>query len=248
VTARRATGRITDPLVATALEQSAAARPSRRAPTEAPIRVLLVDMQRMVLFGLSTLFRSARNCEVVGEATTAEQAVRLSAMHQPEVVVLDGDFPESGAIVATEQICTHSPTTRVVVRSTALDPPALVAAVHAGASGYVLKRTDPVRLVDAVEVVAEGGYVFDEAVASAMTDWYRAGSPTSEPMERLTQQERRIIRLIADGMTNRDIGSSLGLSEYTVKTYVSSVLRKLGLASRAEAAAFIARSEPPPAD
>src|SRR5260370_34911194 len=107
----------------------------------------------------------------------------------------------------------------------------------------MLKLSDPPRLVDAVEVVAGGGVYFEDAIIAAVLEWYRAGQPTGDPLERLSQQERNILRLIAAGGTNRDIAGSLGLRESTVKTYVSTALRKLGLTSRAEAAAFVTRKE-----
>ena len=115
--------------------------------------------------------------------------------------------------------------------------------MHSGAKGYVLKRSDPAQLVAAVEGVAAGDYVFDEEIVAPVLEWFRAGRPTYDPLGRLSQQELRILRRIAEGKTNRDIAAVLGLSEYTVKTYVSAALRKLGLQSRAEAAAFITRRE-----
>jgi DNA-binding NarL/FixJ family response regulator len=249
VSPRRATGAINDPIVANVLARAAETRNRerpRRAPTEPPIRLLSVDSQRVVLLGLAAVFGAARNVQVIAEATTAEEAVEQAAHLQPEVIVMDGELPGAAGVIATQRIKAESPTTRVIMLGTAFDPRICIAAIHAGVSGYLFKRTDPAHLVEAVEIVADGGYVFDDAITSGLTDWFRAGRPPHDPLERLSQQERRIVRLIAEGRTNRDIAETLGLSEYTVKTYVSAALRKLGMTSRAEAAAYIIRHEPPP--
>jgi two-component system response regulator DevR len=246
VTARRRPGARTDPLVAQVFARATdaeTARHTRRAPTEPPIRLLIVDAQRVVLLGLATLFGAARNCQVVGEVTTAQQAVDETRARQPEVVLMDADLPGNAGIIASQLIRADSPKTRVIMLATVADPEMVVTAIHAGVSGYLLKRTEPARLVEAVEIVAGGGYFFEDAVTQPVLEWLRAGQPAADPLEHLSQQERRILRLIADGKTNRDIAATLSLSEYTVKTYVSAALRKLGLTSRAEAAAFIIRSE-----
>jgi DNA-binding NarL/FixJ family response regulator len=131
----------------------------------------------------------------------------------------------------------------IIMFGSAAEAQTVIAAIHAGVRGFLLKRTDPTRLVEAVEIVANAGYFFDEASVNPVMEWFRAGRPSLEPLGRLSQQELRILRRIAEGKTNRDIAALLGLSEYTVKTYVSAALRKLGLSSRAEAAAFITRRE-----
>jgi DNA-binding NarL/FixJ family response regulator len=233
-------------VVADVIARAAATRTRgriRRAPTQPPIRVLIVDGQRVVLLGLKALLGAARNTEVVADATTAELAVEQSRVHQPELVVLDADLPGGSGIIAAQRIRADSPAVHVIMFGSVAEPDLIIAAMHAGVSGYLLKRSDPSRLVDAVEVVADGAVYFEEAIIAAVLDWYRAGQPTSDPLERLSQQERNILRLIAAGKTNRDIGGALGLKESTVKTYVSAALRKLGLTSRAEAAAFVTRKE-----
>lgn len=243
---RRPLTGVSDPLVAEVLEAAAASSGSvrvRRAPTEPPIRLVIVDQQRVVLLGLRAVFGAARNCEVVAEATTAEHAVRESRVQHPDVVVMDADLPGASGVVACQVIRSESPATQVIMFGTAPDATIVIAAIRAGARGYLLKRTEPARLVNAVETVASGGVFFEEALTSAVQEWFQAGQPGSDPVARLTQQERRILRLIASGKTNRAIALELDLSEYTVKTYVSAALRKLNLTSRAEAAAFIIRHE-----
>ena len=237
---------VSDPLVAEVLEAAATSSGSsrvRRAPTEPPIRVIIVDQQRVVLLGLRAVFGAARNCEVVAEATTAEHAVRDARNLHPDVVVMDADLPGASGVVACQVIRSESPDSQVVMFGTAPDATIVIAAIRAGARGYLLKRTEPARLVNAVETVASGGVFFDDALTSAVQEWFQTGQPGSDPIARLTQQERRILCLIAAGKTNRAIALELDLSEYTVKTYVSSALRKLNLTSRAEAAAFIIRHE-----
>ena len=243
---RRPLTGIADPLVAEVLEAAAASNASgrvRRAPTEPPIRLIIVDQQRVVLLGLRAVFGAARNCEVVAEATTAEQAVRESRGQRPDVVVMDADLPGASGVVACQVIRSEIPAAQVIMFGSAPDATIVIAAIRAGARGYLLKRTEPGRLVNAVETVASGGVFFDDALTSAVQEWFQAGQPGSDPIARLTQQERRILRLIASGKTNRAIAVELDLSEYTVKTYVSAALRKLNLTSRAEAAAFIIRHE-----
>jgi two-component system response regulator DevR len=241
---RRPKPDVADPIVAMTLEQSAsslaAGRP-RRAPTDPPIRVEIVDVQRIFRLGLVSLFTSARHCEVVAEASTAEDAVEQSRVHSPDVVLLDADLPGGSAIAACRQIRSANERVRVMLLASVTDPRLLVSAIHAGASGYLMKRTEPDRVVEAVEIVAADGVYFSPEIVTLVLDWFRAGQPGSDPFERVSQQERRILRLIAEGKTNRDIAAALGLSEYTVKTYVSAALRKLGLSSRAQAAAFMVR-------
>jgi two-component system response regulator DevR len=242
---RRQQTAISDPLVAEVL--NAAATPTqrrRRAPTEPPIRLLLVDQDSVVLLGLRSLFGTARNCEVVAETTSGEDAERLARTAHPDVVVMDADLPGTSSVVASERIHADNPTTQIIMFGSLANPTHIVAAIQAGVRGFLLERTEPARLISAVETLASGGVYFDETVLAAVRAWVQAGQPGTDPLARLTPQERRILRQVAEGKTNRTIAAELGLSEYTVKTYVSAALRKLNLTSRAEAAAFIIRHEP----
>lgn len=243
---RRSNIDIADPLVARALDLSAralaAGRP-RRSPTDPPIRVLIVEHNGIFRLGLVSLFTSARHCEVVGEASGAEDAVEQARLRAPDVVLMDADLPAESLVSACERIRAENPRVRLMLLTSLANQRLLVLAIHAGASGYLNKRSDPERLVEAVEIVAADGAYFPTEVVSSLLEWFRAGQPGSDPFERLSQQERRILRLIAEGTTNRHIAATLGLSEYTVKTYVSAALRKLGLTSRAQAAAFMVRYE-----
>jgi DNA-binding NarL/FixJ family response regulator len=233
-----------DPLVERILSLAAeavSAERIRRAPTEPPIRLLIVDAERILRLGLASLLRTARSCQVVGESSSAEQAVELARTLRPDVVIMDADLPGGSGIDACQRIRLALAGVQVLMLASGAQPQTVVAAMHAGASGYVLKRTEPARIIDAVEIVAAGGVYFEPAVATAVLDWMRQGQPAGGAMARLSEQERKILQLIAAGKTNRDIATALELSQHTVKTYVSSALKKLGLASRAEAAAFIVR-------
>ena len=248
VSRRRTIGEISDPVVAAALTQSAtsmtAGRP-RRAPTDSPVRVFVVEQHSLLRLGLVSLYGTARYCHVVGEASSAEDLPRQIREALADVVVMDADLPAGAAIVACAQIRTETPNVGVVLLASMVEPRQVVAAIRAQAGGYVLKNAEPDQLVDAVQIVAAGGVYLQTEMANAVQEWFRAGQPGSDPLGRLSQQERRILALIAEGKTNRDIAAGLGLSEYTVKTYVSSALSKLGLSSRAQAAAFVVRHTGP---
>src|SRR5438067_12705316 len=232
VSRRRATGEISDPVLAEALMQSAtsmaAGRP-RRAPTASPVRVFVVEQHTLLRLGLVSLYGTARYCHVVGDASTAEDLPHQARETLADVVVMDADLPAGTAVVACAQIRSETPNVAVVMLASAIEPRQVVAAFHAQAGGYVLKTAEPDRLVDAVHIVAAGGMYLQAEVATAVQEWFRAGQPGSDPLGRLSQQERRILAPITEGKTNRDIAAGLGLSEYTVKTYVSSALSKLGL-------------------
>lgn len=245
MTGRRSTGGIDDQVVGRvlALAEESRSQDSHRGPTVPPLRLMVVDAQPVVLLGLRALFDVARHCHVIAEATSAEQAVEMALLQQPDVVVMDADLPAASGFVAARRIIAADPEIRVIMFGSGADPHLVVAAIHSGVRGYLLKRASPARVVQAVEVVGEGGADFDDAVVDAVQQWLRSGRPGGEPLERLSRQERNIVQLIAQGRTNREIAATLHLSEFTVKTYVSTALRKLDLTSRAEAAALFVRRQ-----
>lgn len=209
--------------------------------TDGLIRLQVVDDHWLVRLGLTSLFANLRHFAVVAEAETAAAAITTAREHRPDVVIMDVRLPDGSGVDACRQIRSDNPDVRVVMLTSFADEDAVVAAILAGASGYLLKQSEPERLITAVETAAAGGSLLDPAVTDTVLRWMRGTATGGEPTSRLSEQERKILPLIAEGKTNREIGAQLFLSEHTVKTYVSSLLKKLQLARRAEAAAYIAR-------
>jgi len=208
------------------------------------ITILVVDDHWLVRLGLTNLFGHLRHFALVGEASTAAGAVAAARTHSPDIVIMDVRLPDGSGIEACRQIRSDSPHTRVIMLTSFSDEDAVIAAILAGASGYLLKQSEPERLIAAVETAAAGGSLLDPAVSDTVLHWMRGAAATAgHTGDRLSEQERKILPLIAEGKTNRQIAGELYLSEHTVKTYVSSLLKKLQLARRAEAAAYIARQQ-----
>jgi two-component system response regulator DevR len=216
-----------------------------------PVRLLLVDGQAIVRMGLASLFGTVPGFRVVGEAASAGEALVQALRHRPDVVVLDVRLPDDSGVAACRRIRAALPDTRVVMLATHAEDDAVIESVLAGAAAYLLSRSAPERLVEAVWAVARGESLLDPGVTCAVLTWLRrVGLPPApdDPLAGLTEQERRILPLIAEGKTNREIAAALYLSEHTVKAYVSDLLKRLGLRRRAEAAAFIARHQREAAD
>jgi two-component system, NarL family, response regulator DevR len=212
------------------------------------INILVVDDHWLVRHGLVNLFGNIRHFSLGAEASTAAAAVAAARAHSPDVVIMDVRLPDASGIEACRQIRSENPKTRVVMLTSFSDEDAVIAAILAGASGYLLKQSDPERLIAAIETAAAGGSLLDPAVSDTVLNWMRGAAATAGHRgDRLSDQERKILPLIAEGKTNRQIATELYLSEHTVKTYVSSLLKKLQLARRAEAAAYIARQQHAPA-
>jgi DNA-binding NarL/FixJ family response regulator len=210
------------------------------------VKLLLVDDHALVRLGLKALFKTVGSCVVVGEAATAAEAVDEARRHQPDVVLVDVRLADGNGVEACREIRSERPETRVIMLTSYDDEEAIVASVAAGASGYVLKATDPERLIEAVEVVARGGALLDPQVTSTVLERLRRlATRPDDPLLALSEHERKIMPLVAQGKTNREIAAALSLSEHTIKTYLSNILKKLGLSRRAEAAAFIAARQQP---
>ena len=216
--------------------------------SEAQVKLLLVDDHRVVRLGLRTLFGTVPHFAVVGEAGSIAEAVVEARRCQPDVVLMDVRLPDGSGVEACREIRSEQPHVRVLMLTSYADEDAVVASIMAGAAGYLLKQTDPERLVEAIKTVARGDSLLDAAVTQTVLQWMRrlGAQATDDPLAELSDQERKILPLIAEGKTNREIAAGLYLSEHTVKTYVSSILQKLHLTRRAEAAAFIARRRPQP--
>jgi DNA-binding NarL/FixJ family response regulator len=208
------------------------------------ITILVADDHWLVRLGLTNLFSNLRHFALVGDAATAAGAVVAARIHSPDIVIMDVRLPDGSGIEACRQIRSDNPHIRVIMLTSFSDEDAVIAAILAGSSGYLLKQSEPERLIAAVETAAAGGSLLDPAVSDTVLHWMRgAAASASHTGDRLSEQERKILPLIAEGKTNRQIAGDLYLSEHTVKTYVSSLLKKLQLARRAEAAAYITRQQ-----
>ncbi len=208
------------------------------------IRVLLCDDHELVRRGLRSLLESDLTIDVIGEAGSADEAVSAAAESTPDVVVMDVRMPGRSGVEACRDIRAHREETRVLILTSFADDEALFSAIMAGASGYVLKQIHGNELLDAIHRVAKGESLLDPSVTGQVLARIRGdvlGGSTDAGAEQLTPQERRIVGLVAEGMTNRQIGEQVHLAEKTVKNYVSNILMKLDLSRRAEVAAFMAR-------
>lgn len=209
----------------------------------APYRVMIVDDHEVVRMGLRALMESSPDVEVVAEASTAAEAEEEAERTRPDVIIMDVRLPDGSGVEACRHIREAHPEARVIMLTSYGDDEALFSSLQAGASGYVLKETRGRSLLEAVLTVANGGSLFGANVAEKVLERLRSGAPEHEPLADLTPQERKILQLIARGMTNKEIAAEVYLSEKTVKHYVSNILSKLGLSRRSEAAAFMARLE-----
>jgi two-component system response regulator DevR len=206
-----------------------------------PIRVYLVDDHEIVRRGLREILARAGDIEVVGESASAAEAARRIPALRPDVAVLDGRLPDGSGIDVCRQVRSVDPTIKGLVLTSYDDDDALFAAIMAGASGYLLKQVQGTDLVDGIRRVATGQSMLDPSVTAHVLDRIRNGPPEDPQLRELTPQEKRILELVVEGLTNREIAEQMNLSEKTVKNYVSSMLAKLGLASRTQAAVFATR-------
>lgn len=214
------------------------------ATVEPAIRILIADDHEVVRIGLAALLDRQHGFRVVGEAASGDEAVRLARALRPDVVVMDIRMPGGSGTDACRSITAELPDTPVVMLTSYADEEALFEAISAGASGYVLKRIGSDELVTAVRTVAEGRSMLDPAVTAAVLERLRSAAHAEESgaFTELTEQERRVLAHLANGSSNREIAEAMELAEKTVRNYVSSILGKLGLASRAQAAAFAIRN------
>lgn len=212
--------------------------PERKAPTEEVIRVYLVDDHALIRRGLQDLLDHCPDTEVVGQSASAQEAMARIPDVRPDVAVLDVRLPDGSGIDVCRHLRSRAASVGVVMLSSFHDETEVMSAIMAGASGYVLKAASPHSLVDTVRRVAAGQCVLDPAVTTRVLGQMREGRPGSLALSRLTTGELRILCLLAEGLTNRQIAGRLHLSEKTVKNYVSNVLAKLGLESRTQAAVY----------
>lgn len=208
------------------------------------IRVLLVDDHEVMRLGLRGVLEQRPRLQVVGEAGTVAEAVAAALEHRPDVVVMDIRLPDGSGVEACREIRAELPRTRVIMLTSFTNDEAVFSSIMAGAAGYLLKQTRGHALAEAIEAVADGVSLLDPLVTQKVLErMRRLSEPESESQKKidlLTAQEQRILALIAEGKTNREIGAALAVSDKTVKNYVASILAKLQAKRRAEAAAYYA--------
>ncbi len=202
------------------------------------VRVFILDDHEVVRRGLSDLLESAGGITVVGEAATAAEALARIPATRPDVAVLDARLPDGSGIDVCRDIRSSLPGVRCIILTSYDDNDAIFAAVMAGASGYLLKEIRGVNLVNAVREVAAGRSLLDPSVTERLLARLRDPSPKDQRLASLTDRESEVLALIADGLTNRQIGERLFLAEKTVKNYVSGLLSKLGMQRRTQAAVY----------
>ncbi|MFY1670819.1 response regulator [Plantactinospora sp. WMMB334] len=205
------------------------------------IRVFLLDDHEVVRRGLAGLLQSDGDIEVVGESSSAQEAARRIPALRPDVAILDARLPDGNGIDVCRDVRAVDSTIKGLILTSYEDDEALFAAIMAGAAGYVLKQIRGTDLVDAVRRVAAGQSLLDPAVTARVLDRIRSGVEQPREFQSLTEQERRILEYVAEGLTNREIAGRMFLAEKTVKNYVSSLLAKLGLERRTQAAVLATR-------
>ena len=213
------------------------------APSGPPLTLLVVDDHEVVRQGLAALLGRRPEFHVVAEAGTVAEAVAAARRFRPDLVVMDVRLPDGSGIEACREIRGELPDTRVVMLTSYPDEDAVLSAIIAGASGYLLKQVRARDLVAALQAVGRGESLLDPAVTGRVLDRVRRIATSDQPDElaQLTSQEQKILLLVAEGKTNKEIAADVFLSDKTVKNYVSSILAKLNLERRAQAAAYMAR-------
>jgi two-component system response regulator DevR len=218
-------------------------RPESSDSKPKTLRLLVVDDHEVVRQGLVALLDRREGFQVVAEAGTVADAVEQAKKFEPDIVVMDVRLPDGSGIEACREIRAELPNTRIVMLTSFPDEDAVLSAIVAGASGYLLKQVRARDLVSALEAVGRGESLLDPAVTEKVLERVRriaTGAYTDE-LAQLTAQEQKILLLVAEGKTNKEIASDVFLSDKTVKNYVSSILSKLNLERRAQAAAFVAK-------
>ncbi len=207
----------------------------------AAVRVYLLDDHEVVRQGLRSLLEATGDIEVVGESGSAEEAVSRVPALRPDVAVLDGRLPDGSGVEVCRSIRSVDPTIKALILTSYDDDEALFAAIMAGASGYVLKDIRGTDLVDAIKRVAAGQSLIDPSLTARVLERVRNGPTIAPELADLTEQELILLGHIAEGLTNRQIGEKMFLAEKTVKNYVSSILAKLGLERRTQAAVLASK-------
>ncbi len=216
---------------------------AREVSAPRPLRLLVVDDHEVVRQGLASLLDRRDAFQVVAEAGNVAEALEMARKYEPDIVVMDVRLPDGSGIEACREIRADLPKTKVVILTSYPDEEAVLSAIIAGASGYLLKQIRARDLVAAIEAVGRGESLLDPAVTEKVLERVRriATGTFTDELAALTQQEQKILLLVAEGKTNKEIATEVFLSDKTVKNYVSSILSKLNLERRAQAAAFVAK-------
>ncbi|MDH5639709.1 MAG: response regulator transcription factor [Nitrospira sp.] len=211
--------------------------------TRKTVRVLLVDDHEVVRVGLRTVLSQHPSIMVVGESATVADAVLQEAKLKPEVILMDVRLPDGSGVDACREILASGSQARVIFLTSFADDDSVLAAVVAGAKGYVLKEIDTASLIRAIQAVAEGRSILDPTVAEQALQWLRGFVSGQKMMggDKLSEQEERVLALVAEGQTNKEIANALNLSDKTVKNYLTNVFKKLQITRRAQAAALFAK-------
>ncbi len=208
---------------------------------DSAIKIFLLDDHEIVRRGLRDLLEAEDDLVVVGESGSAREAERIIPALRPQVAILDARLPDGSGIDVCRTIRSRDPSINALILTSYDDDQALFAAIMAGAAGYVLKQVRSNELVQAIRTVARGQSLLDPAVTAKVLERLRSGPAEPDELADLTEREKEILRLIAEGLTNRQIGQRLFIAEKTVKNYVSSLLAKLGLERRTQAAVLAAK-------
>jgi DNA-binding NarL/FixJ family response regulator len=211
------------------------------ASAPAPIRIFLVDDHELIRRGLRAFLEGEPDMEVVDEAASARDAIGKAQIVKPDLVVLDVRLPDGNGIEVCRELRARCPEARVVMLTSFADDTTLMDSIVAGASGYILKATKQEDLLAALRKVAAGQSLIDPAVTASVFRRLRRQAESSDALEALTAQERKILDLIAEGLTNREIAEGIHLAERTVKNYVSHILAKLGMKHRTQAALYASK-------
>jgi two-component system response regulator DevR len=204
------------------------------------VRLLLVDEHAAVRAGLVMLLAQHAQLEVVGDAGTMAAAIEAANKHRPDIVLLDVRLPDGSGFDLCRRLHQLNPPVRVIILTASTDDEIVMQAIGSGAEGYLLKEIDEQGLVRAIKEVSEGRSVLDPAVTRRVLNRVKDGTlaPQSGKLDRLSAQERRVLELVAQGKTNKEIGLAMSLSDKTVKNYLSNLMEKLQLSRRSQAAAF----------
>jgi len=208
------------------------------------VKLLLVDDSELVRTGLRTLLGAERAIQIVGEAANVANAVASAARLKPEVVLMDIRLPDGSGFDACRQILQQLPDTRILFLTSVVDDRLVDEAIRSGGHGYLLKEIDGRGLVQAILDVAAGKSILDPAVTARVMNLVKTGANQPKLLDSLSPQERRVLALIAEGKTNKEVGQDLSLSEKTVKNYLANIFDKLNITRRSQAAAIYVRSDP----